>query len=591
MATLTEPSSSLSFTSSHFSNGSIGFNNLSSSSASNLEVTSLSKLSSNLEQLLSNPDCDYYTDAEIIVDGFPVGVHRCILAARSNFFQELFKKEKKSSKLEIPKYHLKEMLPYGVVGHEAFLYFLSYIYTGRLKPFPLEVSTCVDSVCAHDSCRPAIDFVVELMYASSVLQVPELVSSFQRRLCNFVEKSLVENVLPILLVAFNCKLTQLLDQCIERVARSDLHRLCIQKEVPFEVSEKIKQIRLKSPQDEEDNPKGSDKMLERTGKILKALDSDDVELVKLLLTESDITLDQANGLHYSVMYSDPKVVSEILALDMGDVNHRNSRGYTVLHFAAMRKEPSIIIWLLKEGAKVSDFTCDGRSAVNICRRLTTPKDYHTKTAKGREASKASKARLCIDLLEREIRRNPMVADAPMCSLSMPEDLQMRLMYLEKRVGLAQLFFPTEANVAMDIANVEGTSEFTGLPPPSNGLTGNLSQVDLNETPHMQTKRLLTRMEALMKTVETGRRYFPYGSEVLDKYMEEYIDEDILDDFHIEKGSPQERSLKRMRYRELKDDVQKAYSKDKESKIARSCLSASSSPSSSSSLRDGLKNKS
>ncbi|CAN6847357.1 unnamed protein product [Brassica oleracea] len=100
---------------------------------------------------------------------------------------------------------------------------------------------------------------------------------------------------------------------------------------------------------------------------------------------------------------------------------------------------------------------------------------------------------------------------------------------------------------------------------------------------MQTKRLLTRMEALMKTVETGRRYFPYGLEVLDKYMEEYIDDDILDDLHIEKGSPQERRLKRMRYRELKDDVQKAYRKDKES-----CLSASSSPSSSS-LRDGLEN--
>ncbi|KAF3487436.1 hypothetical protein F2Q69_00055295 [Brassica cretica] len=576
MATLTEPSSSLSFTSSHFSNVSVGSNHVSPSSASNLEVVSLSKLSSNLEQLFSNPDCDY-TDAEIIVDGVPVGVHRCILAARSKFFQELFKKDKKSSKIEKPKYHLKEVLPYGAVGHEAFVYLLSYIYTGRLKPFPLEVSTCVDSVCAHDSCRPAIDFVVELMYASSILQVPELVSSFQRRLCNFVEKSLVENVLPILLVAFNCKLTQLLDQCTERVARSDLYRFCIEKEVPLEVAEKIKQIRLKSPQEEEENsPKVSDK-------ILKALDSDDVELVKLLLTESDITLDEANGLHYSVVYSDPKVVAEILTLDMGDVNHRNSRGYTVLHLAAMRKEPSIIISLLKRGANASGFTCDGRSAVNICRRLTTPKDYHTKTAaKGREASKA---RLCIDLLEREVRRNPMVVESPMCSLSMPEDLQMRLLYLEKRVGLAQLFFPTEAKVAMDIANVEGTSEFTGLPPPSNGLTGNLSQVDLNETPHMQTRRLLTRMEALMKTVETGRRYFPYGSGVLDKYMEEYID----DDLQIEKGSPQERRLKRMRYRELKDDVQKAYSKDKESKIARSCLSASSSPSSSSSLRDGLKN--
>lgn len=65
-------------------------------------------------------------------------------------------------------------------------------------------------------------------------------------------------------------------------------------------------------------------------------------------------------------------------------------------------------------------------------------------------------------------------------------------------------------------------------------------------------------------------------------MDEYIDEDILN----EKGTTQERRLKRMRYRELKDDVQKAYSKDKESKIARSCLSASSSPSSSS-IRDDL----
>lgn len=184
MATLTEPSSSLSFTSSHFSNVSVGSNHVSPSSASNLEVVSLSKLSSNLEQLFSNPDCDY-TDAEIIVDGVPVGVHRCILAARSKFFQELFKKDKKSSKIEKPKYHLKEVLPYGAVGHEAFVYLLSYIYTGRLKPFPLEVSTCVDSVCAHDSCRPAIDFVVELMYASSILQVPELVSSFQVCKCFF----------------------------------------------------------------------------------------------------------------------------------------------------------------------------------------------------------------------------------------------------------------------------------------------------------------------------------------------------------------------------------------------------------------------
>uniref|UniRef100_A0A1J3FSL6 Regulatory protein NPR4 n=1 Tax=Noccaea caerulescens TaxID=107243 RepID=A0A1J3FSL6_NOCCA len=587
-ATTTEPSSSISFTSSHLSNPPPVSTN--HQSAANLEAVNLVKLSSNLEQLLTNPDCDY-TDAEIIITGEEaqaVSVHRCILAARSKFFLELFKKDKESSaKSETkPKYHMKDLLPYGNVGREAFIHFLSYIYTGKLKPYPIEVSTCVDTVCAHDSCRPAIDFAVELMYASHVFQIPELVSSFQRRLSNYVEKSLVEDVLPILLAAFHCDLTQLLDQCIERVARSDLDRFCIEKELPLEASVKIKELRVKSvniiPE-----VVVVDKSLERTGKVLKALDSDDLELVKLLLTESDITLDQANGLHYAVAYSDPKVVAEVLALDMADVNFRNSRGYTVLHLAAMRREPLIIISLIGKGANTSDLTVDGRSAINICRRLTRPKDYYTKTAKGQEANKN---RLCIDLLEREIRRNPLASggDTPTCSHSMPEDLQMRLLYLEKRVGLAQLFFPTEAKVAMDSANVEGTSEFTGVlvQPPSNGATGNLSQVDLNETPIMQTKRLLARMEALMKTVETGRRYFPSCSEVLDKYMDEYMDEDIPDMSHPEKGSVKERRLKRMRYNELKNNVKKAYSKDKEAKIARSCLS-SSSPASS--LREALEN--
>jgi regulatory protein NPR1 len=153
------------------------------------------------------------------------------------------------------------------------------------------------------------------------------------------------------------------------------------------------------------------------------------------------------------------------------------------------------------------------------------------------------------------------------------------------VGLAQLFFPAEANVAMDVANVEGTSECTGLltPPPSNDTTENLGKVDLNETPYVQTKRMLTRMKALMKTVETGRRYFPSCYEVLDKYMDQYMDEEIPDMSYPEKGTVKERRQKRMRYNELKNDVKKAYSKDK---VARSCLS-SSSPASS--LREALEN--
>lgn len=183
MANSTEPSSSISFTSSSYvSKGSITYNVSASSGSettSNLEIISLSKLSTNLEQLLMDSSSDY-SDADIVVEGIHVGVHRCILAARSKFFNELFKKEKGSIDKEgKPKYCMRDLLPYGSVGYEAFLIFLSYLYTGKLKPSPPEVSTCIDNGCAHDACRPAINFAVELMYASAIFQVPELVSLFQ----------------------------------------------------------------------------------------------------------------------------------------------------------------------------------------------------------------------------------------------------------------------------------------------------------------------------------------------------------------------------------------------------------------------------
>lgn len=182
MADSHEPSSSLSFTSSSYTNGSQSCN-MSPSSISDpmpsLEVISLNKLSSNLAQLLIHDGCDY-TDADIVVEGVPVGIHRCILAVRSRFFHYLFQKdEKPAMKDGKPQYHMNELLPYGKVGHEAFLILLSYLYSGKLNSSPANVSTCVDNSCAHDACGPAIDFAVQLTYASSIFQIPELVSLFQ----------------------------------------------------------------------------------------------------------------------------------------------------------------------------------------------------------------------------------------------------------------------------------------------------------------------------------------------------------------------------------------------------------------------------
>jgi len=80
----------------------------------------------------------------------------------------------------------------------------------------------------------------------------------------------------------------------------------------------------------------------------------------------------------------------------------------------------------------------------------------------------------------------------------------------------------------------------------------------------------------------GRRYFPNCSEVLDKFMED----DLPDLFFLEKGTPDEQRIKRTRFMELKEDVQKAFNKDK-AVINRSVLSSSSS---SSSQKDGVGNK-
>lgn len=171
-------SSSLSFaSSSYLSNGSSSPNVPSSTICNEVttspELLSLSRLSTSLEKLVIDSDYEY-SDAEIEVEGVKVGVNRCILAARSDFFHQLFKntsvKESKKTR-----YALSELVPHGRIGYEAFMVVLNYLYSGKVKPSPTEVSTCVDDSCAHDACGPAINYAVEMMYASATFQIKELV--------------------------------------------------------------------------------------------------------------------------------------------------------------------------------------------------------------------------------------------------------------------------------------------------------------------------------------------------------------------------------------------------------------------------------
>lgn len=255
--------------------------------------------------------------------------------------------------------------------------------------------------------------------------------SMQRRLFNFVERALVEDVIPIVLVAFHCQQNQLVEPCIRRITRSNLDNISIEKELPQEVVDDIKSRRLKSESDEPEAQPLDPVLEKRIRRIHMALDSDDIQLVQLLLKESDITLDDANALHYASAYCDSKIVAEVLELGLANVNLKNARGYTVLHVAAMRREPAIIVSLLTKGANALETTADGKCAVRICRGLTRWKDYHAKTEQGQESNKY---RICIDILEREMWRwsNPKDRDESILSPMFADDLYMKLLYLENR---------------------------------------------------------------------------------------------------------------------------------------------------------------
>lgn len=220
------------------------------------------------------------------------------------------------------------------------------------------------------------------------------------------------------------------------MTRSDLDNATLEKELRHEVLTDIKTRRLKSRQELEQDSIEVDSLSEkRIRRILKALESDDIELLKLLLEESNVTLDDACALHYAAAYCNSKVVNEVLELDLADVNLQNSRGYNVLHIAARRKEPSIIMGLLEKGASFLNTTRDGNTALSICRRLTRPKDYNEPTKQGKETNKD---RICIDILERETNRNPMVGIMSSSSLVLADELLMRLLLFENRGNLVQL---------------------------------------------------------------------------------------------------------------------------------------------------------
>lgn len=456
------------------------------------------------------------------------------------------------------------------VGFDALVAVLAYLYSGRVAPLPKGVCVCVDEDCGHVGCRPAVEFMVQVLYACFVFQVNELVSLFQRRILDILESVAIDDIPVILLVANLCgkSCTRLLTRCIEKLVNSDLDASSLEKPLHADIVKLIMDSRAKLGSIEP----GSGFPDKHVRRIHRALDSDDVELVRMLLKEGHIGLDDACALHYAVAYCDSKITTELLDLGLADVNHRNLRGYTVLHIAAMRKEPKIIVSLLTKGARPSDLTRDGRKALQIAKRLTKSADYYKSTEEGKASPKE---RLCIEILEQAERRDPLIGEASVSLAMAGDDLRGRLLYLENRVALARMLFPMEARVAMDIAQVDGTLEFT-LGSATDHSTGSQrsTTVDLNETPFKIKEEHLSRIKALSRTVELGKRFFPRCSEVLNKIMDDDLT-DITDIGAFGNDNTSEDEERRKRYLELQGVLEKAFTADKE-EFDRSAISSSSS---------------
>lgn len=254
----------------------------------------------------------------------------------------------------------------------------------------------------------------------------EFIFCMQRHLLDIIDKIPVDEILAILSVANSCgrACEKLLIKCVEIVVKSNMDIVTQEKSLPLEIVNQIMETRSTLGLLE-----GHDLPDKHARRIYRALDSDDIELMKMLLKEGHTSLDEACALHHAVAHCDAKITMELLDYGHADVNHMNPRGYSVLHVAAMRREPKIIVSLLTKGARPSDLTVDGRKAVQIAKRVTKSVDYYRTTVDGRAS--LEEGRLCIGILEHAERRNPLVGEA--FSLAMAgNDKHGILLYLENR---------------------------------------------------------------------------------------------------------------------------------------------------------------
>ncbi|KAF7819122.1 regulatory protein NPR5-like [Senna tora] len=393
---------------------------------------------SSLEESLRSLSLDYlnllingqaFSDVTFSVEGRLVHAHRCILAARSLFFRKFFCGPDPPSGLDpsgagsrvSPGSSSSSSRPPGVipvnsVGYEVFLLLLQFLYSGQVSIVPQKHEprpNCGERACWHTHCTSAVDLALDTLAAARSFGVEQLALLTQKQLASMVEKASIEDVMKVLLASRKQDMQQLWTTCSHLVAKSGLPPEVLAKHLPIDIVAKIEELRLKtslarrshhliSPHHHHHHhhlSAAADLEDQKIRRMRKALDSSDVELVKLMVMGEGLNLDEALALHYAVENCSREVVKALLELGAADVNYpAGPAGKTPLHMAAEMVSPDMVAVLLDHHADPNVRTVDGVTPLDILRTLTS--DFLFKGAvPGLTHMEPNKLRLCLELVQ------------------------------------------------------------------------------------------------------------------------------------------------------------------------------------------------
>ncbi|XP_047945752.1 regulatory protein NPR5-like isoform X1 [Salvia hispanica] len=378
---------------------------------------SLRSLSLDYLNLLINGQA--FSDVTFSVEGRMVHAHRCILAARSLFFRKFFCGPDAQDPLRMgpgpassPRGPGPAVIPVNSVGYEVFLLMLQFLYSGQVSIVPQKHEprpNCGERGCWHTHCTSAVDLALDTLAAARSFGVEQLALLTQKQLASMVEKASIEDVMKVLIASRKQEMHQLWTTCSHLVGKSGLPPEVLAKHLPIDVVAKIEELRLKSSlarrslmphqHHQQHDHLGEHLDDQKIRRMRRALDSSDVELVKLMVMGEGLNLDEALALHYAVENCSREVVKALLELGAADVNYpAGPAGKTPLHVAADMVSPDMVAVLLDHHADPNVRTVDGITPLDVLRTLTS--DFLFKGAvPGLTHIEPNKLRLCLELVQ------------------------------------------------------------------------------------------------------------------------------------------------------------------------------------------------